>query len=101
MNATKFIFATVAAVSVIGVVTLAYAQSTGYPASSPSTGMQQPMSPNAPNGPSTSTMPANPTGTLDGSGSNTGRTGPSNSGTTLTTDGNGMSTEREARADRN
>lgn len=106
MNATKFVIASVTAVSVLGAISLAYAQTTA-PSENPSnTGVQQPMSPSTQGVPMDSTMPNSrgstgtmnspATRTMDGTATTT-----SNPGGTMSSDGSGMQTERAARADRN
>lgn len=106
MNATKLVVATVTAVSVLGAIGLAYAQ-TITPAPTPSnTGVQQPMSPSAQGAPMDSTMPdgRGSTGTMNSPATRnmdgTATTTP-NPGSTMAGDGSGMQTERAARVDRN
>ena len=83
MNATKVFAASVAAISVIGAATFAYAQTTSPAATPPSTGMQAPATPTTQQAPMESSTPA------------------INSGQTTLRDGSSMQTERAARADRN
>lgn len=83
MNATKFVVATVTAISMIGAITFAYAQTASPAASSSSSGMQPSTSPSA--APMESSLPSNR----------------SNTGTTMNSDGSTMPAERNAQADRN
>lgn len=114
MNATKRVIATVTAVSVLGAIGLAYAQ-TPTPAATPSnTGVQQPMPPSTQGGPMDSTMPNNrgstetmnspAAGTMNSPATrtmnDTGTTNP-NPGGTMSGEVWGMQAERAARADRN
>jgi len=87
MNATKLVAATVTAVSVLGAIGLAYAQST-TPAATPSDpAVQQPNSPS--------------TGSMDATGTSGTRSTVPNATANLPRDGDGMQTERAARNDRN
>lgn len=107
MNTTKLIVATATAFSVMGAITLAYAQTTSPAASAPTSGMPQPMSDatQTPQTPQTdSTLPnrrAN-AGTMNAPSSGAPRdttTNPSRS--TMPSDGSAMPMERAARTDRN
>jgi hypothetical protein len=119
MHATKFVAAAVTAMSVLGAIGLAYAQTTTPATTPPNTGVQQPMSPSTQGVQMGSTMPNNrgsmgtmdspaagtmnspATRTMDGTGmTGTRGTTPNPSGI-MSSDGSGMQTERAARADRN
>lgn len=104
MNATKLAAAAVAAVSVMGAITLAYAQVTSPAASASSPGMQEPMAPSTQTMPTDSTVPNGraTSGTMNAPSSGSTRdaaTRPARE--TLSSDGSTMREERAARADRN
>ncbi len=98
MNASKFFVSTAAAITVVGAIGIAYAQTTPAPGATgaitapEATTQTQPQ----PTAPSTSTTQVPQSGTADGAAASNDRT-PGAAGT----DASGLASERAAQTDRN